>query len=158
MHHVRSPEEAALVADPVEPVVAEFVTEEEQRPGPPLKPNRKNRKAMQPGEDAELERLGEQVDENIAEAHGDAGSGIFYFVNVAPHDGASDGFHKKQDDKRRNRQCNQVTHMSRGAESISLQWKRRLRSRILHPRGNLRTREAAAEGQVRADSVRWWLG
>src|ERR1700751_438235 len=45
MHHMRGPEQAALVAGAVEPVVAEFIAEKEQRPSPPLESNVKNRKA-----------------------------------------------------------------------------------------------------------------
>src|ERR1700674_1665301 len=76
MHDVRCPEETAFVADAVEPVVAEFIAEKEQDPGPRLKADREKRETMQPGQDGELYGLGEQVDEYISEAHGDAGGGI----------------------------------------------------------------------------------
>jgi len=69
---VRRPEEAALVAGAVKPVVAELVAEEEQYPRPPLETDRENGEAMQPGEEAVLESFGEQIYKHVAQAHADA--------------------------------------------------------------------------------------
>src|SRR6476660_10646924 len=56
MHYMRRPEQPALMARAVEPVVAEFVAEEKQPPHPPLIAERENPETIDRGEDRELHR------------------------------------------------------------------------------------------------------
>ena len=66
--------------------------------------------SQKPAEDAELERLGEQIHKHIAKTHADARRRILQLVNLALHDGAGDGFRKEQGDEGGNGQCDQVRH------------------------------------------------
>src|SRR5215472_7003388 len=110
MHHVRGPEEAALVAHSMEPVIAELVAEEEQNPRPPLVPDVKDGEAREPCEDGELHDLAEQIRSDAAEAHGDAGRGIFQFIDFALQDGADNGFEHHERDEGGDGELDQVLH------------------------------------------------
>src|SRR5262249_7609 len=110
MDHVRGPEKTAFVAHAMEPVVAEFVAEEEQDPGPPLKADRKNGEPMQITEDRELKGFWQKGDEDGGQGHADARGGVFEFIDVALHDGADNGFRNQQSDKRRDSESDEIWH------------------------------------------------
>jgi len=96
------------VAHAVEPVVAEFIAKEEQKPGPPRKTNGEDGEAVQVAENLKLQRFGEKFRSNVAEALGDAGGSIRDLINFAMHDRARNGFGGQQKAKGRNREVNQV--------------------------------------------------
>src|ERR1700730_6417984 len=110
MDEVRGPEEPALLADAVEPVVAELVAEKEKDPSPPLVANVENGEAVKKSQDLEEDDFREEVDEYVAEAHGDAGCGVLEFVEIAAQDRASDGFRDHQQNERGDGQVDQVGH------------------------------------------------
>jgi hypothetical protein len=110
MHDVRGPEEAAFVAHAVIPVIAEFITEKEQAPGPPLIADVKDGKTMQPGESSELEQLGGEFRDETAQTHADAGGRILQLIDFTLHDGASDRFQDDERNEGRNRELDEVVH------------------------------------------------
>jgi len=110
MHDVRRPEEAALVTDPVEPVITEFVAEEEQAPGPPLKAYVKNGEAIQVGKNGKLKDLGSELHDETAEAHGDTGSGVFDGVDFTSQKNPSHGFQEHEKNEGGNGELNEVRH------------------------------------------------
>src|SRR5215469_18497241 len=99
MHNVRGPEETAFVADAMEPVVVELVPQKEQDPGPPRKADGEQRETMEIGQQRKLYGLGEQIDDDIADAHGQAGGGVVEFVDVALDERGGNGFGHQQSDE-----------------------------------------------------------
>jgi hypothetical protein len=79
VHDVGSPEDPALVADAVKPVIAGFVAKKEEHP---LIAEVKNSKPVQPGEHREREDFREEVDGDPAEAHADAGSRVVHLIDL----------------------------------------------------------------------------
>src|SRR6185312_15109757 len=52
MHHVRCPEETALMAGAMEPVITEIVSKEDEHPRPPCPSHMKQSELIDEGEDA----------------------------------------------------------------------------------------------------------
>ena len=53
---------------------------------------------------------GEKIDQDVADAHGDAGGGVFKFIDIAMEGSGNDGFEKHQEEEGGNRQLNQIRH------------------------------------------------
>src|SRR5690348_11428599 len=96
MDHMRGPEEPALVAGPVEPVVAEIIGGKEQKPRPPLITDFEDRESMDGSECSERNRLGSYSDQHLANAHRQAGSRALDLVQFATHHRIADYLHDKQ--------------------------------------------------------------
>ena len=64
------------MAGSVKPVVADFICEEQQSPNPPLVSQLEDPPTVDQSEDPELHGLGNQVDGDVAQPHGDAGGGV----------------------------------------------------------------------------------
>src|SRR5208282_964257 len=92
VHDVRSPEETALVADAVKPVVAELIPEKKQEPSPPLVANGEDGETVEVSENGKLNELGEEIHQDVTDAQGDAGGGVLEFIEVAMKNRGRHGF------------------------------------------------------------------
>src|SRR5215469_14376200 len=99
MDHVRSPEETALVAGAVKPVIAEVVGTKGQDPGPPLVAYLEYRESMHPGKQGEDHGLGNESDQYVTHSHGQAGSGVLRLIKIPAHYGVEDGLNHHQNDE-----------------------------------------------------------
>ena len=77
MHDVTGPEQPDLVADAVVPVVRVIVREEQQHPHPPrLLGQAQRREAVQRGVDRHDDALPQQIDQDVPDAHAQAGDRV----------------------------------------------------------------------------------
>src|SRR5438046_9302003 len=111
MDHMRGPEQPALVADAVEPVVGKVIGEKEQKPGPPLIADFEDCEAMDGSEHSKSYCLGGNSDEDIADAHCQTGSRVLDVVQLATHHGIADYLHDQQNQEGGNCELNQIRHV-----------------------------------------------
>src|SRR6185369_7856824 len=87
----------------MKPVVTEIVGDKRERPSPPHVSDFEDRKLVDEGEYSEHHGLGKQSDNDVADAHGEAGRSVFKLVEIAAKKRAEYGFEEQQAQKCRDR-------------------------------------------------------
>src|SRR5215813_11378057 len=118
MDHMRGPEETALVARAMEPIVGEIVGDKEQQPRPPLITDFEDRESMDSTERRERQSLCRYSHEHIAYAHGETRSRVLRFVKIATHHRVADHLNSQQKQEGGNRELYQVRQCGRNLRLI----------------------------------------
>src|SRR6267378_2088004 len=110
MHHMRGPEQPALVAGAMEDIIGEVFGKKQQTPRPPPIADIENRETMHHAVGPEGDGLRQKAEQYAARPHHQAGGGVFELIQVAPHYGVKDRFRNQKQNESRNRQLDKVGH------------------------------------------------